>query len=95
MKLKWYSRERNYEKSYYNNKSLSAYGRLSGEECNEALEEEVVEMMGSESVEKFIDRAVEEAMKQILDGTEKEDTLNESRKRKIHEIARQEHRNNN
>ena len=63
--------------------------------ANEALEEEVMEMTGSESVEEFIDRAVEEAMKQVLDGTEKEDALNESRKRKIHEIARQaieEHR---
>ncbi len=30
--------------------------------ANEALEEEVVEMMGYESVEKSIDRAVEEAM---------------------------------
>ena len=62
---------------------------------NEALEKEVSEMMGSESVEEFIDRTVEEAMKQILSGTEKEDVLSESRKRKIQEIARQaieEHR---
>lgn len=62
---------------------------------NEALEKEVTEMMGSESVEKYIDQAVDEAMKQILSGTEKEDVLSESRKRKIREIARQaieEHR---
>jgi hypothetical protein len=33
---------------------------------NEALEKEVTEMMGYESVEEFIDRTVDEAMKQIL-----------------------------
>ncbi|HJO55296.1 MAG TPA: hypothetical protein QF423_01340 [Candidatus Scalindua sp.] len=62
---------------------------------NEALEKEVTEMMGPESMEEFIDRTVEEAMKQILSGTEKEDVLSESRKKKIREIARQaieEHR---
>ncbi len=64
----------------------------------EDMEKDVTEMMGYESVEKFIDRTVEEAIKQILNGTEEEDVLSESRKRKIHEIARQaieEHRNNN
>ena len=62
---------------------------------NEALEKEVTEMMGYESVEEFIDRTIDEVMKQILNGTEKEDVLSESRKRKIQEIARQvieEHR---
>ena len=62
---------------------------------NEALEKEVTEMMGYESVEEFIDRTIDEAMKQILNGTEKEDVLSESRKRKVQEIARQvieEHR---
>ena len=52
-------------------------------------------MMGYESVEEFIDRTIDEVMKQILNGTEKEDVLSESRKRKIQEIARQvieEHR---
>ena len=56
---------------------------------NEALEKEVTEMMGYESVEEFIDRTVDEAMQQILNGTEKEDVLSESRKRKIQQIARQ------
>ncbi|MBT3353938.1 MAG: hypothetical protein HN402_03370 [Candidatus Scalindua sp.] len=65
---------------------------------NESLEKEVTEMMGYESVEEFIDRTVDEAMKKILSGTEKEEVLSESRKRKIREIARQaieEHKKSN
>jgi 20S proteasome alpha/beta subunit len=65
---------------------------------NGSLEKEVTEMMGYESVEEFIDRAVDEAMKKILSGTEKGDVSRKSRKKKIQEIARQaieEHRNNN
>lgn len=65
---------------------------------NESLEKEVTEMMGYESVEEFIDLAVDEAMKKILSGTEKGDVSSKSRKKKIQEIARQaieEHRNNN
>ena len=62
---------------------------------NEALEKEVTEMMGYESVEEFIDRTIDEVMKQILNGTEKEDVLSKSRTRRIQEVARQvieEHR---